>query len=109
MRCCGRGDGGADLEEGHLVAIKLALLFSGYVLTFCDATFYLFSAYITLSCLTYCVLLQTQRDTTGLTTENRELKLRLQSMEEQAKLRDGMLCSFFETFLVLLVVIIDCS
>ncbi|XP_025827842.1 transcription factor VIP1-like isoform X2 [Panicum hallii] len=31
-----------------------------------------------------------QRDTSGLTTENRELKLRLQAMEEQAKLRDGM-------------------
>jgi len=31
-----------------------------------------------------------QRDTTGLTTENRELKLRLQSMEEQAKLRDAL-------------------
>jgi len=39
----------------------------------------------------YCDLLQNQRDTTGLTAENRELKLRLQSMEEQAKLRDGML------------------
>lgn len=36
------------------------------------------------------LLLETQRDTSGLTTENRELKLRLQSMEEQAKLRDGM-------------------
>ena len=83
--------------------------FSGYVLTFYDATFYLFSTYITLSCLTYCDLLQTQRDTTGLTTENRELKLRLQSMEEQAKLRDGMRCSSFETFLDLLVVIFDCS
>ncbi|XP_039798466.1 transcription factor VIP1-like [Panicum virgatum] len=31
-----------------------------------------------------------QRDTTGLTAENRELKLRLQSMEEQAKLRDAL-------------------
>uniref|UniRef100_M8BRQ5 Putative transcription factor PosF21 n=1 Tax=Aegilops tauschii TaxID=37682 RepID=M8BRQ5_AEGTA len=31
-----------------------------------------------------------QRDTSGLTTENRELKLRLQSMEEQAKLRDAL-------------------
>jgi hypothetical protein len=69
----------------------------------------LFSTYITLSCLTYCILLQTQRDTTGLTTENRELKLRLQSMEEQAKLRDGMICSSFQIFLALLVVIIDCS
>ena len=36
------------------------------------------------------LLLETQRDTSGLTTENRELNLRLQSMEEQAKLRDGM-------------------
>ncbi|KAH0452672.1 hypothetical protein IEQ34_019971 [Dendrobium chrysotoxum] len=31
-----------------------------------------------------------QRDTTGLTTENRELKLRLQSMEQQAHLRDAL-------------------
>lgn len=31
-----------------------------------------------------------QRDASGLTTENRELKLRLQSMEEQAKLRDAL-------------------
>uniref|UniRef100_A0ACD5XZ36 Uncharacterized protein n=1 Tax=Avena sativa TaxID=4498 RepID=A0ACD5XZ36_AVESA len=31
-----------------------------------------------------------QRDTSGLTTENRELRLRLQSMEEQAKLRDAL-------------------
>ncbi|KAL5206518.1 hypothetical protein ABZP36_034727 [Zizania latifolia] len=30
------------------------------------------------------------RDTSGLTAENRELKLRLQSMEEQAKLRDAL-------------------
>lgn len=56
-----------------------------------------------------CDLLQTQRDTTGLTAENRELKLRLQSMEEQAKLRDGMPLSFFETISDLLVVIITCS
>jgi hypothetical protein len=34
-----------------------------------------------------CVL---QKDTTSLTTENSELKLRLQSMEQQAHLRDGM-------------------
>lgn len=31
-----------------------------------------------------------QRDTTGLTAENKELKLRLQAMEEQSHLRDGM-------------------
>ncbi|KAL4280916.1 hypothetical protein GQ457_03G032030 [Hibiscus cannabinus] len=31
-----------------------------------------------------------QRDSTGLTTENKELKMRLQAMEQQAKLRDGM-------------------
>ena len=40
--------------------------------------------------LSCCNLLIMQRDTSGLTTENRELKLRLQAMEEQAKLRDGM-------------------
>ncbi|KAF3535291.1 hypothetical protein F2Q69_00021976 [Brassica cretica] len=31
-----------------------------------------------------------QRDTTGLSSENTELKLRLQVMEQQAKLRDSM-------------------
>ncbi|XP_039125122.1 transcription factor VIP1 [Dioscorea cayenensis subsp. rotundata] len=31
-----------------------------------------------------------QRDTTGLTAENRELKLRLQAMEQQAHLRDAL-------------------
>ena len=31
-----------------------------------------------------------QRDTTGLTAENKELKLRLEAMEQQARLRDGM-------------------
>ncbi|KAI4306955.1 hypothetical protein L6164_030190 [Bauhinia variegata] len=31
-----------------------------------------------------------QRDTTGLSTENTELKLRLQAMEQQAKLRDAL-------------------
>eukprot|EP00252_Welwitschia_mirabilis_P000199 TRINITY_DN10180_c0_g1_i3.p1 TRINITY_DN10180_c0_g1~~TRINITY_DN10180_c0_g1_i3.p1 ORF type:complete len:379 (-),score=92.38 TRINITY_DN10180_c0_g1_i3:807-1943(-) len=31
-----------------------------------------------------------QRDTTGLTTENNELKLRLQAMEQQAQLRDAL-------------------
>lgn len=30
-----------------------------------------------------------QRDTTGLSTENSELKLRVQAMEQQAQLRDG--------------------
>ncbi|XVF00353.1 hypothetical protein REPUB_Repub03eG0277900 [Reevesia pubescens] len=33
-----------------------------------------------------------QRDTTGLTSENTELKFRLQAMEQQAQLRDGMFC-----------------
>lgn len=34
-------------------------------------------------------LLLIQRDTTGLSSENTELKLRLQAMEQQAQLRDG--------------------
>lgn len=34
-----------------------------------------------------------QRDTTGLTTENKELKLRLQAMEQQAQLREGNMFS----------------
>jgi len=35
------------------------------------------------------IFLTWQRDATGLTAENRELKLRLQAMEQQAHLRDG--------------------
>ncbi|KAL0363942.1 UNVERIFIED_CONTAM: Transcription factor VIP1 [Sesamum angustifolium] len=31
-----------------------------------------------------------QRDTTGLTVENKELKLKLQAMEQQAHLRDAL-------------------
>ena len=42
-----------------------------------------------------------QRDTTELTTENRELKLRLQAMEQQAQLRDGM-CGSSSSFIFLL-------
>ncbi|KAF3776194.1 Transcription factor [Nymphaea thermarum] len=36
-----------------------------------------------------------QRDTTGLTAENKELKLRLQAMEQQAHLRDVQLIAFY--------------
>jgi hypothetical protein len=35
-----------------------------------------------------------QRDSGGLATQNNELKIRLQAMEQQAKLRDGMLLIF---------------
>jgi len=31
-----------------------------------------------------------QRDTTDLTTENKELKLRLEALEQEAQLREGM-------------------
>ena len=39
-----------------------------------------------------------QRDTNGLNSENNELKLRLQTMEQQVHLQDGkiMLLMFFE-------------
>lgn len=40
-----------------------------------------------------------QRDTTGLTSENRELKLRLQAMEQQAHLRDGITLSLSDCLL----------
>ncbi|KAK8692162.1 hypothetical protein V6N13_075639 [Hibiscus sabdariffa] len=36
-----------------------------------------------------------QRDSTGLTTENKELKMRLQAMEQQAKLRDVFISLWF--------------
>ncbi|KAK9072180.1 hypothetical protein SSX86_008612 [Deinandra increscens subsp. villosa] len=39
---------------------------------------------------TQVTMLQVNRDTTGLTSENRELMLRLQAMEQQAKLRDAL-------------------
>jgi hypothetical protein len=35
-------------------------------------------------------LAELQKDSSGLTTENSELKLRLQSMEQQAQLRDAL-------------------
>jgi hypothetical protein len=43
---------------------------------------------ITLLCFTG------QRDTTGLSAENAELKIRLQAMEQQAQLRDGESLTF---------------
>ncbi|VAI86762.1 unnamed protein product [Triticum turgidum subsp. durum] len=41
-----------------------------------------------------------QRDSGGLATQNNELKIRLQAMEQQAQLRDGMLLMvpFFISF-----------
>ncbi|EEC67723.1 hypothetical protein OsI_35210 [Oryza sativa Indica Group] len=42
------------------------------------------------SVLANCTFQDKQRDTSGLTAENRELKLRLQSMEEQLQLRDAL-------------------
>lgn len=39
-----------------------------------------------------------QRDTTGLSSENTELKLRLQAMEQQAQLRDGKFSCTFRGF-----------
>lgn len=48
-----------------------------------------------------------QRDTNGLTAENRELKLRLQAMEQQAQLRDGISlisASFWSVYIVSLLV-----
>lgn len=39
-----------------------------------------------------------QRDTTGLTAENKELKLRLQAMEQQAHLSEGMHKVVFYSF-----------
>ncbi|XWS65584.1 hypothetical protein CRYUN_Cryun05aG0126300 [Craigia yunnanensis] len=42
-----------------------------------------------------------QRDTTGLTSENTELKLRLQAMEQQAQLRDGTHCPDYFSYLIL--------
>ena len=35
-----------------------------------------------------------QRDTTGFSAENAELKIRLQAMEQQAQLRDGESLTF---------------
>jgi hypothetical protein len=43
-----------------------------------------------------------QRDTTGLSTENAELKIRLQAMEQQAQLRDGEHCPLIEDNIIYL-------
>ena len=43
-----------------------------------------------------------QRDTTGLSAENPELKIRLQAMEQQAQLRDGEHCPLIEDNIVYL-------
>lgn len=46
---------------------------------------YLFSKFIG-----YYLLYYIQRDSVGLTNQNNELKFRLQAMEQQAQLRDGI-------------------
>ena len=43
-----------------------------------------------------------QRDTTGLSAENAELKIRLQAMEQHAQLRDGEHCSLIEDNIIYL-------
>jgi hypothetical protein len=50
-----------------------------------------YSAHLPCSFLLTVILLVSicQRDTTGLTTENSELKVRLQTMEQQVHLQDG--------------------
>lgn len=42
----------------------------------------------------FLMFLREQRDTNGLTAENSELKLRLQTMEQQVHLQDGQSFSF---------------
>ena len=39
--------------------------------------------------LTFLMVIYEQRDTNGLTAENSELKLRLQTIEQQVHLQDG--------------------
>lgn len=45
-----------------------------------------------------------QRDSAGLTSQNNELKFRLQAMEQQAQLRDGII----ELFICIFVPLPDC-
>jgi hypothetical protein len=40
--------------------------------------------------MVWLCLVELQKDSSGLTAGNSELKLRLQSMEQQAQLRDGI-------------------
>lgn len=44
-----------------------------------------------------------QRDSAGLTNQNSELKFRLQSMEQQAKLRDGISVLYFIVLQIILL------
>lgn len=49
-----------------------------------------------------------QRDTGGLTAENKELKLKLQAMEQQAHLRDGTRVSCYSSHIyILLITLMD--
>ncbi|XVF68416.1 hypothetical protein PTKIN_Ptkin11bG0001300 [Pterospermum kingtungense] len=50
-----------------------------------------------------------QRDTTGLSTENTELKLRLQAMEQQAQLGDGKLHTSINYLVLVLIVTCESS
>lgn len=68
----------------HLLILCKFFLFKEFVLIkyIIEAFFFFFKFQIILVCCG-------QRDTTGLTAENNELKLRLQTMEQQVHLQDG--------------------
>lgn len=45
--------------------------------------------------ISYCCSICLQKDYAGLATRNKEMKIRLQGMEQQAQLRDGVFASLF--------------
>lgn len=67
--------------EATTLSAQLTLLQVGI----CNGLYLLFYFQNT-QCCHFCF---TQRDSVGLTSQNNELKFRLQSMEQQAQLRDG--------------------
>lgn len=62
----------------------VSLCSCGYIYVNSSALIYLAFATTVILLVLLC-----QRDTTGLTTENSELKIRLQTMEQQVHLQDG--------------------
>lgn len=74
-----------------ILALRLILFTGLHVFLVCSCRLPSQLATIIVNCNTEVhMLFQCQRDTTGLTAENTELKLRLQAMEQQAQLRDGI-------------------
>ena len=70
-----------------LVGVSVSFLFVLHYLM--SSIPYHTSLHVCLRNISFCGFCFEQRDTNGLTAENSELKLRLQTMEQQVHLQDG--------------------